>query len=256
MSKDITTIPLMAPVIDCSNLVIYPRRRKNKDTPFCPDSEKLIKVVRRINYGVNYARGGKRIYLKFLRGKYQGSIVYISDIIKYDNRNVSKSYIKSPRYFFSLTVRYAWDDKKGKKVELLKGINTPLVEWLVNYDGPTVYKEFDTKSSVDEILAKNPLFDVRGKPIEIGNKVMFINSRFNKAASLDYGVIKEIKVKIDINDFHVDSDKNEIIVIIESVRTDKNNKPFLSNIKAYSSMIICIDDTDLVNDMLMAKLEG
>lgn len=218
---------------------------------FFNDSEEMIKHIRAIKRLVNNC---ERIYIRYILGPRKGSIAYIRSI----NYCVAKKRTihsgKFRKFDMLLEVDLSWDNKRSVIQESLIISNVPTAfEWLVGYDGPTVWVNKDKKLLAKEILETYPQFDMRGNVIKVGDKVIFINSRYGKAARLDYGVIKELKVSIQYDYYYNRS--HDIVAVISSVRND-NGKEIISNIKAISESIIVINNTDLIDDMLMAKLES
>jgi len=141
------------------------------------------------------------LYIKFIAGDRKGSIArLIPDTIK--NRP-SKIITRMSTFSDGRNYRIEDDriycvakwDKRSNKVRL----NLPNrdVIFLPNYEGPTVWCLFDKKAAKVEALANNPQKDIDGEILNVGDQVLYINTRYGQGSSLCHGVIREFTAIVD-----------------------------------------------------------
>lgn len=222
--------------------------------------EDLMVMIQRIVEDVN---DHKKVYVRFVSGERKGSIAFIKKIINYRcNKSIqSRGYFSNkeptPEYLFTLDSQLGWDDRKNTaKVKLFDRYVPYQLELLPDYDGPTVWKNIDLKNEAKLILEDNPPKDMRGKIINKDDKVVFINARYGSGAELDYGIVNEIVSKASF-DYKGDCSA-EITVVIHSLQYNNQSKsePLISKIKYPDKSILIVNDSNIVEDMLLVKLSS
>ncbi|MDA3855073.1 MAG: hypothetical protein PF569_02355 [Candidatus Woesearchaeota archaeon] len=143
-----------------------------------------------------YNKNGGFVYVEFLFGQRKGSIAKLvsKEPPKLKDNNISPYNSKStytpyyPEVLYS--GEYRWDDRYNKP----KGdIAYDNVSWLRNYRGNTKWC-FTSAKAVKEEALKKPQYDIDGKMLSIGDKVLYIDHLSKK---LKHGVIDEFKAHYD-----------------------------------------------------------
>lgn len=175
------------------------------------DDPELLQYVEDINYLKTRLIEGN-LYVKFIDGDRKGAIARLEIDTKYKDRPCEvrgrydtwkKCYIFNPESY-SLYAIARWD-KRSNKVQFHSHSNDYV--FLPNYTGPTVWALFDKKAAKAEALKEPDQYDIDGKMLAIGDKVLYINARYGSAFELSHGVIKEFKASVD-------SRRTEIFTIV------------------------------------------
>ncbi|AGR48113.2 hypothetical protein SmphiM12_481 [Sinorhizobium phage phiM12] len=139
------------------------------------------------------------LYIKFVDGDRKGSIAKIKPryekvnkaAIRSSSSFYDRSYSLENDYFFVVA---SWDRRKNKVQLTLPSRD---VIFLPNYKGPTVYELFDSKAAKQAALENPDQYDVDGKLLNIGDKVLYINARYGSAFQLCHGAIREFKAVVN-----------------------------------------------------------
>jgi len=240
---------------DPGSKFVYPRKDGSAYYQPCED---LSNTIKRIVADVDLK---KKIYVRFIAGEREGSIAFIKKILDHGCRKSMRSGLFStdreiwPEYSFTLDAQLGWDDRKNvAKVKFFDHYASYQLELLLDYNGPTVWKNSDLKNEAAIALKNDPPADMRGRIIKENDKVVFINSRYGSGAELDYGVVNEIKSKASFN--YKRECQIDITVIVHSLQhTDRSgDNDMVSKLKHPSRSVLVVNDNDIVEDMLLAKL--
>jgi len=137
-----------------------------------------------------YQDDGIPVYLLFVDGDRKGTIARFISEADPDFKG-KKRYAQK---FAKNHGQCVWDDRKNK---IQWSLNSPHTVWLPNYSGPTVWKKFDAKSVKAELLANIKEKDIDGKPLAVGDGVLYINARYGGGAVLCHGTIDRFEAKAD-----------------------------------------------------------
>lgn len=180
------------------------------------------------------------LYCRYIDGDRKGSIAKVSpqdertvvdrygreiDTAPKIERHRGRYHNDSPYYTFEndyFSVFCTWDGRRNKIKEFFHDSIT--VEFLLDYDGPTVWQKFDSKAAKEEVLKNPDQRDIDGNVLKIDDRVLYINARYGSAMVLERGTIKEFKAVVD-------SKSTTITTIIES---DKGEQ---SSLKHPSTMV-------------------
>lgn len=146
------------------------------------------------------------LYVKFVAGDRKGSIAKVhidteehpynerkAEIIeKYRGHWDKKTQYEIENSYFFGTAK--WDKRKNTCKLTMPSEDTV---FMPNYQGPTVYEMFDKKAAKTELLKNPEQFDIDGKPLAIGDKVLYINARYGSGFGMCHGTIKEFKAVVD-----------------------------------------------------------
>lgn len=143
------------------------------------------------------------VYIKFIDGDRKGSIARLTIDPKYNQKLAEirrrPTYYSSDKtayeidwYFFSGIAKF---DKPKRSCQV--SLPEASVIFLPNYTGPTVYQLFDRKAAKQKLLVDPDQRDIDGEILAIGDKVLYINTRYGSGSELCHGTIKEFKVTAD-----------------------------------------------------------
>lgn len=174
------------------------------------------------------------LYVRFITGDRKGSIAHLTPDPQYEKANSTGPSIEWHRSFYNdskYTIVgnmwfgfFTWDGRRNKVKDSFPSYYDE-VEYLIGYDGPTVWELFDAKAAKAEVLKNPDQVDIDGKTLSIGDNVLYINARYGSGMTLDHGTIKEFKAVVD-------SKKTEITTIIE------NAEGVISTLK-YPHQMVC-----------------
>lgn len=172
------------------------------ETPTDPDA---VKFCAARNALLEKAKSGN-LFIKFIAGDRKGSIarleIDVSDPINSKNAEISEcshrwdhvSKYEIANAFIFGTAK--WDKRKNScKVDF----PCKDIVFLPNYEGPTVYEMFDKKAAKEALLSNPNQHDIDGKPLAVGDKVLYINARYGSRFVMCHGTIKEFKATVDSN---------------------------------------------------------
>lgn len=179
---------------------------KDKDDPRALE---YLAVVTRIFEALHAGT----LYCRFVKGDRKGSIAKLSprgervftDIygrrrdstptIEYHQGryNNSQPYytVENDRFYVFCT----WDGRRNKVQANLPDYDD--TEFLLNYEGPTIWEKFDSKSAKEEVLKNPDQRDINDKVLAVSDRVLYINARYGSAMALEYGTIEEFKAVVD-----------------------------------------------------------
>jgi hypothetical protein len=178
------------------------------------------------------------LYVRFIDGDRKGSIAHLKvhPQLTYDEPCIGyhRSYYNNSHYRITNESRFGvltWDKRKNKVRHYFP---TPRdeVEYLIGYDGPTIWEKFDAKAAKEEILQLQTEHDINGNYLSVGDRVLYVNIRYGSGTTLEIGTIKEFKVSVD-------SKRAEVSTVIES------DAGVLSTLKYPSSMVCKIKDDNV-----------
>jgi len=90
--------------------------------------------------------------------------------------------------------RATWD---GRKNNVKASLTEPYVRWLKGYHGPTLWEKFDAKAAKAKLLDNIMEEDIDGKRLAVGDKVLYVNSRYGSGTDLCHGTIVRFEAKAD-----------------------------------------------------------
>lgn len=136
-------------------------------------------------------------HVEILEGDYKGSIAKFtldSDFkISYlKNELCSRNYYAKEEIY---NYHYFWQGRlswKGKRNNPKFNMQSKYCNVLLNYDGEEILERFDHKKVKAELL-KQDVLDIDGRTLEIGDKVLYINTRYGSGSELNHGVIIAFK---------------------------------------------------------------
>jgi len=221
-----------------------------------PDMEKeelYAKLVKLVN-------SGEKVYIQYSENhakrpnsiarvkKITGDAYSIEEKEHYRNRwDDGETYMAKIITYGEIKLHLVWDDnKRTGSFPVSYYDNHSDFFYLPNYDGPTVFTEFDPA----DYAKKNDLAprDRLNNILTIGDTVIYNNARYGSGSCLDFGNIVNIKYKPVKSDSIIVEVIVETIAIIEGVRVQQ------SIIKHPSSSIMKLNDTDLMNEAFINKL--
>lgn len=176
------------------------------------------------------------LFVRFTSGDRKGSIAHLKpDPDRSNENNLRIDYSRSFRNETEYRIEgdlwngiLTWDGRRNKVKTWFPSYYDEF-EYLIGYDGPTVWEMFDHKAAKAAVLENPDQKDIDGNVLSIGDKVLYINARYGSGMVLDRGEIKEFKVVAD-------SKKTEISVIIENqdgvVSTLKHPEAMVSKVFA------------------------
>lgn len=146
-------------------------------------------------------------FVRYIDGDRKGSIARVRSAslmlpkeptIEYSSRvYVSNAFGAQSGYRFLndlFQLECYWDGRRNKVKE---SAPCRCFEFLLDYDGPTVWQKFDAKAAKEQALEDPGQFDVRGNQLNVGDDVVYMNLRYGQGGQLDFGKIKEFKVSAD-----------------------------------------------------------
>lgn len=158
------------------------------------------------------------LFVRFTTGDRKGSIAHLIPDPQYIKANSTGPEIGFNRSFYNDSKfkienymwfgHFTWDGRRNKVKSAFPSYYDEF-EYLIDYDGPTVWELFDAKAAKARALKDPMIKDFEGHLLSVGDKVLYINARYGSGMVLDRGEIKEFKVVAD-------SKKTEISVIIEN----------------------------------------
>lgn len=102
-----------------------------------------------------------------------------------------------------------WDGRRNKiKVCVPHGF-----AWLKGYEGPTVWEKFDAKAAKKARLDNPQETDIDGKLLAVGDKVLYINSRYGSGSELCHGKV-----------IRFDATRDTTFTIVQQCGTDMESK--------------------------------
>jgi hypothetical protein len=144
-----------------------------------------------------------KLYVKFIGGDRKGSIARVQIDPDYNHRPAEISemrrYSSSEQRLFEITNTWIYGIAKWDKRKNSCQVSLPNDEviFLPNYEGPTVYEMFDKKAAKEKLLKNPDQRDIDGRPLAVGDEVLYINARYGSGFVLNHGTIKEFKVTAD-----------------------------------------------------------
>lgn len=233
------------------NRVYVPSTHAPED--YAPGEEMLV-VAQNI---IDRFNSGEKLYFQFKNGDRKGSIAFLKKIEEnYRITKRTRSTFRGPQPEYSIHIKgtVGWDDRKNTaKVDLFA--SHVKFTFLDGYEEKSVWIKEDVKAEAEEIKKSTKVLDMRGKEINEGDIVVFINSRYGSGSCLDYGVVRDIIVKVRHNNYR-NKKEVDIITVIENTRVSNIGTPIFSKIKNPKDYILVVTGTDLADDALMSKLES
>lgn len=142
---------------------------------------------------------GERVYIRITAGERKGSIAYVKQLdpaygdeeprISHD-RMFRNNTSRISNAYLNLILR--WDKRRNR----IKWPTYNSCEYLRGYEGPTVWEKFDKKAAEKKMLEETKVLDRDGNILKEGDRVLYINARYSCGASLDRGIIKKIRFKV------------------------------------------------------------
>ena len=109
-----------------------------------------------------------------------------------------------------------WDGRKNR-VKFFGTIGDDReVEFILDYDGPTVWEKFDAKAAKEELLKNPDQKDINGNVLAVGDPVLYINARYGSRMVLTEGKIVEFNASVN-------SAGHTIATIIESASGEQSS---------------------------------
>lgn len=143
------------------------------------------------------------LYVKFIDGDRKGSIARFVVDTQYKHRRAEIVHRwhnwsdQRPQYEIDgnwMAGTAKWDKRKNS---CQLHLPSPEVVFLPNYQGLTIYQMFDRKAAKEKLLASPDQHDIDGKLLAVGDKVLYINTRYGSGSMLCHGVISEFRVSAD-----------------------------------------------------------
>ena len=161
-----------------------------------------------------YDSNGGFIYVEINSGYRKGSIAKL--VSKNEpTYSFSKCWRGEVRYDSSITYRgtLKLDGRKNKPKSYLGECT-----WLKGYQGETIWKQ----ESIDDIkrsALEKPLFDIKNNQINIGDRVLYINTRYGGGSKLCFGTIDRFEVE-----FHKYNSSTTVYTIVRLENEDQESK--------------------------------
>lgn len=163
---------------------------------------------------------GEKVYIRITSGERKDSIAYIHGFDPDYPSSAKNSFIQMKRMFRdqkayivndSINVILGWHGRRNR----IKWSTNYYCEYLPEHIGNTVWKKFDRKKAEKKMLEETPVLDREGNTLKVGDRVLYINARYGSGASLDRGIIEEIKYKVRKTSYQ-DRNYTEVNIIIKN----------------------------------------
>lgn len=204
-------------------------------------TEQLIKGIELFTELYNRICNNERVYFKYITGELAGSIFFVEFDDDYNQqlptpfKNARKRTSMFSRdelqydYSYNLFVRARWEGRRNNRKESIRFSEDRIV-YLRDYDGPTVWNQYNVKKHAEMVLKTHDVTDRYGNKIEVGASVTYINARYNTGSRLDRGVVTDIAAK---------SRKIKDVIYTDiHVLIERNGDRQQSKIAKYNEMII------------------
>jgi hypothetical protein len=155
------------------------------------EAEKWLKIYRDVK--AKY-EAGLPIYVQVLRGDWAGSIAILSDL-KFFEPSYTRCYGREDVFDLiggSFTGYLIWNGRKNKVKFTTHSGN---FGYLPDHEGGTHYQRVDKKALAEKIIAKTEFLDRFGRPLNIGDSVIYADIRYGAGTCLEKGKVTEKIVK-------------------------------------------------------------
>lgn len=193
----------------------------------------------------------EKVYIRVNKGKHKGAIGFIKKIKSFE-AEIKRNPGRANEWYtwkHHLEVTLGFDDRKNVTSTVACGYRSD--EYLRNYKGKTVWV-LDKLEDKCKKAGEEPIYDMRGNELKVGDIVVFINARYGNGSSLDYGKIDDIKTTVK-QTYNGSAFKRHVVV--RSLRRSKNGNPEQSKINHPENYILCVTGTDIEDDAVLAKLQ-
>ena len=131
----------------------------------------------------DYNKNNGYLYVNITKGQKIGSIAKLVSKNK-PEINMRKDWWDNSKWnvFIQYDGELRWDGRKNK----VKGCLNEFTRWLKNYSGDTVFKNVSAKKEKEKAL-QIPVLDIKGNKLEIGDPVLYINTRYGDGSKLCFG---------------------------------------------------------------------
>ena len=184
--------------------------------------DEIVRVFKEIKHKI---KDGDRVYIGYPEGERAGSIGYIKKL-ECDVEKIVPSVNYSP-YGWQLDGAWrchpgfhavlAWD-KRPNKLKCYIGHD---MVYFPDYEGPTLWEKFDKKGAEKKAMEAVVVLDREGNVLEVGDPVIYINSRYGSGSRLDRGIVSDIKVKVRVQRR---GDYTELNVIVQNADGAEKSK--------------------------------
>lgn len=184
----------------------------------------IIQVFKEIR---NKIKDGDRVYIGYPDGERAGSIGYIKKLecdVEKIVPSVNYSAIGYRMYdgggwrcYPGFHAVLAWD-KRPNKLKCYIGHD---MVYFPDYGGPTLWEKFDKKAAEKKATEAVVVKDREGNVLEVGDPVIYINSRYGSGARLERGIVSDIKVKVRVQRR---GDYSELQVIVQNTKGVEESK--------------------------------
>lgn len=159
-------------------------------------AEPNLDFERSINLMAEYQQQELPIYLKFIDGDRKGSIArwnkMYDDVI---SPNIQRT--RNGGYNHSIKGMHGHCTWDGRNNKIQWSLNSPQTVWLRGYQGPTVWCKFDAKEAKRKLLKNPGQVDIDGKELDVGDEVLYVNSRYGTGTNLCHGAVARFEAKAD-----------------------------------------------------------
>ena len=187
------------------------------------DEHEFDEIVRVFKEIKNKIKDGDRVYIGYPEGERAGSIGYIKKLecnvdrispsVNYSAYGYGGGWRCNPGFHAVL----AWD-KRPNKLKCYIGHD---MVYFPDYTGPTLWEKFDQKGAEQKATEAVVVLDREGNVLEVGDPVIYINSRYGSGARLDRGIVSDIKVKVRVQRR---GDYSELNVIVQNANGTEESK--------------------------------